>query len=121
MEVDLRRREKEKRTLHWFVRGKQQNVFITGVPDRVEFAVCYFIHFFVHVYSFNSLLISIQICTLAKDNSIEFMRLEELEEPGVREVYGRGYGWSKGEEGGEEEEEEEEDREEEEEEEEEEE
>ena len=109
MEVDLRRREKEKRTLHWFVRGKQQNVFITGVPDRVEFAVCYFIHFFVHVYSFNSLLISIQICTLAKDNSIEFMRLEELEEPGVREVYGRGYGWSKEEEGGGGEEEEEED------------
>ena len=39
MEVDLRSREKEKRTLHWFVRGKQQNIFIMGVPNRVEFAV----------------------------------------------------------------------------------
>ena len=39
MEVDLRSREKEKRTLHWFVRGKQQKGFIYGVPDRVEFAV----------------------------------------------------------------------------------
>ena len=39
MEVDLRSREKEKRTLHFFVRGIQQRVFITGVPDRVEFGV----------------------------------------------------------------------------------
>ena len=39
MEVDLRSEEKEKRTLHWFVRGKQQKGFIKGVPDRVEFAV----------------------------------------------------------------------------------
>ena len=37
MEVDLRIDEKEKRTLHWFVRGKQQRRFIKGVPDRVEF------------------------------------------------------------------------------------
>ena len=47
MEVDLRSEEKEKRTLHWFVRGKQQKVFIKGVPDRVEFGVCYFI--FPHI------------------------------------------------------------------------
>ena len=39
MEVDLRSEEKEKRTLHWFVRGKQQKGFIKGVPDRVEFGV----------------------------------------------------------------------------------
>ena len=39
MEVDLRSREKEKRTLHWFLRGKQQKGFFKGVPDRVEFAV----------------------------------------------------------------------------------
>ena len=39
MEVDLRSREKEKRTLHWFVNGKQQKGFIKGVPDRVEFGV----------------------------------------------------------------------------------
>ena len=39
MEVDLRSAEKEKRTLHWFVRGKQQKVFIKGVPPSVEFAV----------------------------------------------------------------------------------
>ena len=40
MEVDLRSREKEKRTLHWFVRGNQQKGFIKGVPDAVEFGVC---------------------------------------------------------------------------------
>ena len=39
MEVDLRSREKEERTLHWFVRGKQQKGFFKGVPDRVEFGV----------------------------------------------------------------------------------
>ena len=39
MEVDLRSDEKEKRTLHWFVRGSQQKGFIYGVPDRVEFGV----------------------------------------------------------------------------------
>ena len=39
MELDLRTCEKEKRTLHWFVRGKQQRVFIKGVPDRLEFIV----------------------------------------------------------------------------------
>ena len=39
MEVDLRSEEKEKRTLHWFVNGKQQKGFIYGVPDRVEFGV----------------------------------------------------------------------------------
>ena len=40
MEVDLRSSEKEKRTLHWFVNGKQQKGFIKGVPDRVTFGVC---------------------------------------------------------------------------------
>ena len=39
MEVDVRSEEKEKRALHWFVRGKQLRVFINGVPDRVEFGV----------------------------------------------------------------------------------
>ena len=39
MEVDLRSRAKEKRTLHFFVRGKQQKRFFKGVPDRVEFGV----------------------------------------------------------------------------------
>ena len=39
MEVDLRSEEKEKRTLHFFVRGKQLKGFIYGLPDRVEFGV----------------------------------------------------------------------------------
>ena len=49
MEVDLRSSEKEKRTLHLFVRGKQQKFFIKGVPERVEFGVCSFcsITFFI--------------------------------------------------------------------------
>ena len=57
MEVDLRSGEKEKRTLRWFVRGKQQKGFIKGVPDRVEFGVYYFFtfflfHFFLFVFSY---------------------------------------------------------------------
>ena len=39
MEVDLRSEEKEERTLHFFVRGKQQKGYIKGIPDRVEFGV----------------------------------------------------------------------------------
>ena len=50
VEVDLRSREKEKRTLHWFVRGKQQKGFIKGVPDKVEFGVCDFISLLFLLY-----------------------------------------------------------------------
>ena len=39
MEVDLRSREKEKRTLHWFVREKQQKGFINGLSEKVTFMV----------------------------------------------------------------------------------
>ena len=39
MEVDLRSIVKEKRTLHFFVRGSEQKGFIKGLPDRVEFGV----------------------------------------------------------------------------------
>ena len=39
MEVDLRSKEKQKRTVHWFVRGNEQKTFFKGVPDRVEFGV----------------------------------------------------------------------------------
>ena len=45
MEVDMRSREKEKRTLHFFVRGKQQKGFFKGVPDRVKFGVSYLLFF----------------------------------------------------------------------------
>ena len=47
MEVDLWGREKEKRLLHFFVRGKQQKGLIFGVPDRVKFGVSTLISFFV--------------------------------------------------------------------------
>ena len=40
MEVNLTSQDPSQRTLHWFVNGEQQKTFITGVPDRVEFAVC---------------------------------------------------------------------------------
>ena len=49
MEVDLRSSEKEKRTLHWFVRGKQQKGFISGLPKQVEFGV--FISFLFLLYA----------------------------------------------------------------------
>ena len=88
MEVDLRSRKKEKRTLHFFVRGKQQKGFIKGVPDRVEFGVCYFISLL------SSFHLSIQICTYAQNDTIEFMRLEELKEPRVTSIDGEeGYEW----------------------------
>ena len=39
MEVNLTSQDPSQRTLHWFVNGERQKIFITGVPDRVEFAV----------------------------------------------------------------------------------
>ena len=39
MEVDLRSAEKLKRTVHWFVNYNQQEGFIKGVPDEIEFGV----------------------------------------------------------------------------------
>ena len=80
MEVDLRSREKEKRTLHWFVRGKQQKGFIYGVPDRVEFAVWYFI-FYIFLFTH-----TVQISPYKQNERIEFMRLEELKEPSLSSV-----------------------------------
>ena len=50
MEVDLRSEEMEKRTLYWFVNGKQQEGFIKGVPDRVAFGV-----FFSFSFHFTSI------------------------------------------------------------------
>ena len=57
MEVDLRSREKEKRTLHWFVNGKQQKGFIKGVPDSVQFGVCFFSFIFFLFLFYISLLV----------------------------------------------------------------
>ena len=94
MEVDLRSEEKEKRTLHFFVRGKQQNEFIKGVPDRVEFGVWYFISYLYLYFYLVYLFISIQICTYFQNDGIEFKRLEELKEPRVKSIDGEeGYEW----------------------------
>ena len=40
MEIDLRSKTPEERTIHWFINDKQQRVMFTGVPETVEFAVC---------------------------------------------------------------------------------
>ena len=82
MEVDLRSGEKEKRTLHWFVRGKQQKGFIKGVPDRVEFGVCYCIlllHFLA--FSVHDLGLSVQVFMYWQHNRVDFLRLEKANLP----------------------------------------
>ena len=84
MEVDLRSRQREKRTLHWFVRGEQQKAFITGAPDRVQFGVWYSVSF----YFPPSLLVSTQVSTRYLHDSVEFVLLEELQQPSVREIEG---------------------------------
>ena len=95
--MDLRSREKEKRTLHWFVNGKQQKGFIKGVPDRVEFGVSYYLLLFLFFYYHRLFLLFIsimQVCTYWENDSIEFVRLEELKEPSVKSIDGeKGYEW----------------------------
>ena len=39
MEVDMRSSEAEKRTLHFFINGTQQNVYFNKLPSQVKFAV----------------------------------------------------------------------------------
>ena len=39
MEANLRSNDPSHRTLHWFVKGEQQKIFIKGVPEHVQFAV----------------------------------------------------------------------------------
>lgn len=39
MEVDLRSDDKSKRTLHFFIGGKQQKIFFSELPSKVQFGV----------------------------------------------------------------------------------
>ena len=41
MEVDLRSTDPSERTLHWFINDHQQKVFFSGLPEHIEFAVCF--------------------------------------------------------------------------------
>ena len=43
MEIDLRSKNPDERTVHWFINDKQQKVMFTGVPETVEFAVCIYL------------------------------------------------------------------------------
>ena len=70
MEVDMRSREKEGRTVHMFVDKKQSPLFFYGLPESVMFGI-----FFVH------------------PASIEFESIEEVRESSVVEKEG-GYGYS---------------------------
>lgn len=52
MEVDLRSEEKSKRTLHFFIGGKQQKIFFSELPSKVQFGV-----FFRKIFLFSFLFI----------------------------------------------------------------
>ena len=69
IEVDLRSREKEGRTVHMFVDQKQLPLFFYGLPESVQFGIWF-----------------------RQPGSIEFESFEELEESSVAEVEG-GYGY----------------------------
>ena len=86
--MDLRSVEKEKRTLRWFVRGKQQKGFFKGLTDRVEFGVCYMFSI-VFLFSF----MSIQISTYFENDRIEFMCRLKLKELSVNGIPGEEGYW----------------------------
>ena len=65
---------------------------------NLEFAISFpsslFFYCFCFCFYFVCLLISIQICTYAQNDSIEFIRLEELKEPTVKSIpEEQGYEW----------------------------
>ena len=70
IEVDMRSREKEGRSVHMFVDQKQLPLFFYGLPESVQFGIWFI-----------------------QPASIEFESLEELEESSVVEVEG-GYGYT---------------------------
>lgn len=39
MEVDLRSEEPSERTLHYFIKGRQQKTYFNELPDKVQFGV----------------------------------------------------------------------------------
>ena len=43
MEADLRSEERSKRTLHWFVDGRQQKIFLSNLPAAIQFGVCIYL------------------------------------------------------------------------------
>ena len=69
MEVDMRSREKEERTVHMFVDKKQAPLFFYGLPESVKFGILF-----------------------VEPGWIEFESFEELRESSVVEVEG-GYGY----------------------------
>ena len=69
MEVDMRSREKEGRTVHMFVDKKQSPLFFYGVPESVKVGIVF-----------------------AQPDAIEFESFEELRESSVGDPEG-GYGY----------------------------
>ena len=69
IEVDMRSREKEERTVHMFLDKIQSPLFFYGLPDSVKFGILFI-----------------------GPGAIEFESFEELEESSVVEVEG-GYGY----------------------------
>ena len=92
MEVDLRSDDKEKRTVHWFVRGNQQKGFFKGLPEQVEIAVLH-LYLFLLILSTYSLQVSVASYSYS-GVTMEFVRLEELSAPTVHSIPGeQGYDW----------------------------
>lgn len=87
LEVDLRSNEKSKRTLHFFVKGKQQRIYFTGLPDRVKFAVCFF-SLFILINNY------FQLNLYYQNTKILFKSLEELKEPSANRNEGDEKKWS---------------------------
>ena len=54
IEADLRSEERSKRTLHWFVDGRQQTVYLYNVPANIQFGVCmaFYDTLYLHPFAF---------------------------------------------------------------------
>ena len=59
METDLRSKEGKKRTLHFFVDGRQQKIFLSDLPPSIQFGVCIL---FIFYFSIIIILILVIYC-----------------------------------------------------------
>lgn len=55
MEVDLRCKESKKRTLKYFINGKQLEYFFIDLPSKVNFVVYYLVNIYCYILHYITL------------------------------------------------------------------
>ena len=85
MEADLRSEERSKRTLHWFVDGRQQTIFLSNLPATIQFGVCISL---LHGHDSQSFAPQISWNNTGYVTSIAFLSFAEVGSPTTERISG---------------------------------